>query len=81
MFGAPFMIDNFYVPANAEVVISLLNPDAAGTPNVQANVVLEGHYLEVRKQDQAAGVEIGFKDLPPQLADRARNKRWGNLLG
>ena len=72
--------DHLDVPANAETIVSVLNPSATAAL-VQANVTLNGEYLEARKQDQAAGVEIGFKDLPPRIADRARNKRWGNLLG
>lgn len=78
--GPPITPINFYVPANAEVVISLLNP-SAGASLSRSSCVLLGEYLEVSEAYQSAGVEVGFKAQAPLIAARSRNKRWGNLLG
>lgn len=70
---------SFYVPENATVVISLLNPnETAGI--IQANVTLNGHYLEKAENKGSAGVQIGDDALPPMIAQRERMVGWNKEL-
>jgi len=76
-FGA--WTTDFYVPENAEVVISLLNPSASAGL-VKGNITLNGKYLEKAEGNASAGVQVGDNALPPMIANRERYMNWNKEL-
>ena len=69
----------FYVPENAEVIISVLNP-STGADLLKANVVLSGKYLDKAENSASAGVQVGDNAPPPMLADLKRWNKWEEIF-
>ena len=77
--SSPFRMQDLYVPANAEVDISVLNPDA-GASLLKANCYIEGKYLNKAEGKASAGVQVGDNAPPPMIRDLKRWNKWEEIF-